>query len=307
METLRQEISDFLDFTIPGGNADFRILEVVQEAGYARMLIRYSGDEGDAIPAYLLLPEGTGPFAAVLLHHQHHGQRHFGKSEVCGLVGDPYQAFGPALARQGIAVLASDSICFEDRRRDASGTEPDAQDVAQHYDEMCHRLLRGDTLIRKVLDDAARGVSLLQAHPLIDSSRVGIMGHSYGGSTALFQMALDERIRFGCSSGAVSSYQYKIANKVGIEMSLAIPGFAARFEKVDLVKCIAPRPFLVASATADKYSMDADDIVAAAGVVYEEAGKRGNLEHARYEGGHPLTEERFGRILAWLLSCANKT
>ena len=26
-------------------------------------------------------------------------------------------------------------------------------DVEQHYNEMCYRLLRGDTLMRKVLDD----------------------------------------------------------------------------------------------------------------------------------------------------------
>jgi dienelactone hydrolase len=65
---------------------------------------------GDAIPSLLAVPSGTGPFPAVAVFHQHVGQRHFGKSEVFGLVGDPCQAFGPALARAGFIVLARDSL-----------------------------------------------------------------------------------------------------------------------------------------------------------------------------------------------------
>jgi cephalosporin-C deacetylase-like acetyl esterase len=105
-----------------------------------------------------------------------------------------------------MVVQAPDSICFEDRRRNRKGTEADeAADVEQHYDEMCHRLLRGDTLMRKVLIDSAQGISLLRTHPSIDPERIGILGHSYGGNTVLFHGALDERIRFACASGAACS------------------------------------------------------------------------------------------------------
>ena len=167
--TLRQEISEFLKFSVPTTSVPFSTESVVEEQGYSRIRISYSDGEGDYIPAFFLLPEGSGPFPAVLVHHQHHGERHFGKSEVCGLVGDPLQAFGPALARHGLVILAPDSICFEDRRRNRTGTEADeAADVEQHYNEMCYRLLRGDTLMRKVLSDSAQGISLLRAHPRID-------------------------------------------------------------------------------------------------------------------------------------------
>src|SRR4051794_10606210 len=105
---MRRQLSAVLDFSVSETSPPFTTHDLVEEQGYRRSLIRYSGDEGDSIPAWLLMPDGAGPFAAVLLHHQHHGQRHFGKSEVCGLVGDHLQAFGPALARRGIAVLAPD-------------------------------------------------------------------------------------------------------------------------------------------------------------------------------------------------------
>jgi dienelactone hydrolase len=302
---VRSELIAFLRFHFVEAPVPFTTHEVAQEAGYRRILINYAGDEGDRIPAYLLLPHGAGPFAAVLVHHQHAGQRHLGKSEVVGLVGDPVQAFGPALASRGIAVLAPDSICFEDRRRNQSGTEADEEaDVEQHYNEMCYRILRGDTLMRKVLDDSARAISLLQAHPQIDAGRVGILGHSYGGNTVLFHAPLDERIRFACSSGAASSYRYKMTHHFGIEMAEVIPGFAMRFDIADLLLCMTPRPMLLLSANEDPSSQDAPWLVRTMQNACASMGLSERIEHKHYQGKHALTQERFDTIVHWLVSHA---
>src|SRR5262245_9171891 len=123
LDGLRREIAEFLGFKVTEASTPFTTHKIVEERGYRQVSISYTSQEGDAIPAFLLLPRGKGPFPAVLIHHQHHGQRHLGKSEVCGLVGDPLQAFGPTLVNHGIVILAPDSICFEDRRRNHTGTE----------------------------------------------------------------------------------------------------------------------------------------------------------------------------------------
>jgi len=226
-----------------------------------------------------------------------------GKSEVCGLVGDSFQAFGPALAKQGIVVLAPDSICFEDRRSNRTGIEPDDADVEQHYNEMCYRLLRGDTLMHKVLSDSAQAISLLRAHSLIDPERVGILGHSYGGNTVLFHGALDERIRFACASGAACTYQYKMAHQLGIEMAEVIPGFFTHYDIPHLVTCFAPRRVLLVSATDDQLSQDADKIVNKSQEMCASVGVSTHIEHKRYEGGHALTQERVDAILHWITQC----
>lgn len=156
-------------------------------------------------PGELSLPSSAqAGFPAVIVHHQHNGERHLGKSEVCGLAGDALQAFGPLLAEAGLVVLAPDSICFEDRRINQTGTALGAgdSDWIQHFFEMEYRLVRGDTMMRKVLHDANLGVSLLSALPFVDSGNIGALGHSYGGNTVLFEMAVDERIAFGCASGS---------------------------------------------------------------------------------------------------------
>jgi hypothetical protein len=76
-----------------------------------------------------------------VVHHEHAEERHLGKSEACGLAGNSLVAFGPALAQQGIAVLAPDSICFEVQRR--SGTPTVATAVyARVGDRHCEAALR---------------------------------------------------------------------------------------------------------------------------------------------------------------------
>lgn len=296
----RRAIQDFLHFHPADEAVAYAVEEEVSQPGYRRLRLTYPAREGDSIHAFLLLPDGAGPFPGLLLHHQHNSERHFGKSEVCGLVGDRFQWFGPALARRGLAVLAPDSVCFEDRRRGVAGTAPHPSDTLQHFNEMCYRLVQGDTLMRKVLDDAARGLSLLRQHPQVNAERVGTAGHSYGGNTVLFHAALDERIRFACASGAACSYRYKLAHGAGLEMALAIPGFAARWDIEHLVQCTAPRPLLLVSADEDPFAQDAGEIMAQALPAYEQFDAGDRLQHIREEGQHALTEERFAAIVAWL-------
>jgi hypothetical protein len=227
-----------------------------------------------------------------------------GKSEVCGLAGNPLQAFGPELARAGFIVLAPDSVCFEERRGNGHNavTLPlsEDDDFLQHYNAMCYRILKGGNLMQKVLSDAMCSVSLLAGLPYVDHTRIGTLGHSYGGNTVLFLTALDARIIFACASGSACTYKNRMENGVGIEMASVIPGF--QYEIDDLVRCIAPRELLIVSAEEDKYSKDADFIVEQARPFYEK--HYDNLCHKRFPGGHALTKERFDFIIDWMCTSA---
>jgi dienelactone hydrolase len=301
---LRDELREFLGFEAAPPPA-FETVAVEQEHGYDRRLIRYRSPEGDTIPAQLLVPSrGDGPFPGVVVHHQHNSEHWLGKSEPAGLAGDRLQAFGPALAGQGIVVLAPDSIGFEDRRVHAQGVEPHPEDGPRHHTQLTYRLLAGDTLMRKVLVDSALALSLLRELPRVDPERIGMLGHSYGGNTVLFHAPLDGRVRFACASGAAASYRARMAAGTGIELAQVIPGFLERFEIHDLVSCMAPRPLLLLSATGDSYSVDADEVVGAARPAYEGLGAGARLEHARFDGGHPLTRERVELITNWILENA---
>jgi len=296
--TRRRRFVELVSFAV----AEEARLEVLAQrtlAGYSEQRVRYGGRESD-VPAYLLVPDGRGPFGAVVAFHQHNSEWHWGKSEVAGRVGDPLQAFGPVLARAGVVVLAPDGVGFEDRRRSGPGTEPREEDWLQYFNEMAYRLVRGDLLATTVLRDAAAAVSALAAHEAVDPARVGALGHSSGGHVALLLAALDERVRFACASGSAGTYRHRMATATGLEFAHVLPGILNVGDVDDLVALVAPRPLLLVSATDDRYSADAPDIERAAAPAWAAQGAPGALEQARYDGGHPVTAERFERIVAWI-------
>jgi Dienelactone hydrolase and related enzymes len=267
---------------------------------YTRNKIEYVVN-GRIIPAFLLIPKGEAIFPAVLVNHQHHSQRNWGKSEVCGLVGDPLQDFGSKLACEGFVVIAPDAICFEDRRVNAIGTQENhKEDDWNHFLSFCHGILTGETLAKISIEDAMGAISVLNGLDIVDKTKIGCLGHSYGGNTTYFATAFDKRINYAMSSGSVVSYKYRMDNSTGIEMSSIIPGFLKEFEIADVIKEIAPRDFLIVCSDEDKYSKDAPQIFEIAKQNYISKNAENNLQIKQFKGGHQLTQERFDYILEWI-------
>lgn len=262
--------------------------------GYDRALVSFDAPDGGSIQAFLFRPHGVRLGGGVVFLHQHASDWALGKSEVAGLGGDPLQAFGPALARAGVLVLAPDAVGFESRRGPGG-------DWLQYYNHAMHRLVRGELLMTTILGDVAAAVTALAE---LGAERTGLAGHSHGGNLTLFAAALDERVAFACASGAACSYREKLAAGTGLEMALVIPGFATRFDVDDLLRCIAPRPTFVVSSDGDPYSADAEDLVRRARPAWVAAGAEGALEHLRTVGPHALDAARHDAIVAWLAARA---
>ena len=301
-DALRDEIRAFLGLREARGPAAPRVEQETSADGHVRKLVTYAAPDGERIEAFLFEPLGGKPRAGVVVLHQHNSEWDVGKSEVAGLLGDPMQAFGPALARAGVAVLAPDAVGFESRRGRTDGdvrlapavTRPhgSAEGWLQYYNHAMHRLVRGELLLTKILSDVAAAVSALEEVTRVE--RIGVAGHSFGGNIVLFAAALDTRVAFACASGAACSYRHKLAAGTGLEMALVVPGFAARWDFEHLIRCVAPRRLLVVSSDADPYSADADDLVRRA----ESAAWR--PEHLHVAGPHALDARRFDAIVSWL-------
>jgi dienelactone hydrolase len=311
MDSLRKRIGSFLGLSLPCAPSDVGVLSQIEANGFSRKLVQYQSSDGEMIQAFLFVP--NAPLrGAVLALHQHNSQWEIGKSEVAGLVGDPLQAFGPALASQGIMVLAPDSVGFESRMKTGNGDTSlaprlnrpfsSAEGWLQYYNEMTYRLLTGDLLMRKVLNDCAHALSALQACSGL--SRLGAIGHSFGGIAALFLAALDTRVAFACTSGAVCSYRQKLVNGTGLEMSLVIPGFMQHFDIDDVLRCVAPRKIFVVSSESDLQTADANDIVSKARPTFQEQHCENHLQHLRVPGPHALDQQRAEAMVDWMLAAA---
>jgi dienelactone hydrolase len=314
VDDLRESLGSFLNVSLSAPAPKIHSVYEVKEEGYTRSLIRYTAPDGEEIKAFLLEPDGNCQGAIVALH-QHNSQWEMGKGEIAGLAGDPQQAFGPALALRGITVLAPDAIGFESRMKKAGAgaslapnldrPNSSAESWLQYYNQMAHRLVCGDLLMKKILDDSSLALTVLQERTKIE--RLGTIGHSFGGIIALFLAALDTRIAYVCTSGALCSFRHKLANGTGLEMSLIIPGFAEKFDVDDLVRCVAPREILVVSATDDPQSADADKVVKNAFKEFASLGCPAHLEHLRVSGGHPLDPARFDAIIEWAATQAARS
>lgn len=312
--TLRERIISFIDLPPIASPPAVHVIARESEEGYTRALVRYATSGGDSVEAFLFEPVERAASGSVLVLHQHNSQWGIGKSEVAGLSGDPLQAFGPALARRGIRVLAPDAVGFESRcgvpGSDTSlapvptRTGSTREGWLQYYNQMTYRLVTDGLLMRTMLSDSMTAVSLLANHFSAQAAPVGVVGHSLGGLLALFLAALDTGVAFACSSGAVCSYRHKMAHGTGLEMSLVIPGFARHFDVDDLLRCIAPRRFLAISSDDDAFSADAAEMVRDARPAYEDLGCAECLEHRRFPGGHALDAERFDAVVGWIAARA---
>ena len=133
--------------------------------------------------ATLVIPGGAGPFPGVVIVH---GSGSSDRS-------NPWtSAYATALAARGVAVLYPDK-----RGSGASGGEWQAatfQDLAA---------------------DALAGHQVLRAHPLVDSSRVGLIGFSQGGYVIPVAAAQAPEIAFVVSvSGSVAPMLQQVADEV---------------------------------------------------------------------------------------------
>jgi len=104
------------------------------------------------LPATLVVPEGNGPFPAVVLVH---GSGPSDRDETVG-ANKPFKDLAEGLAKHGIASLR---YVKRTRQYPQSG-------VATVKDE--------------VIDDVLSAVTLLRSHSNIDSQRVFVLGHSLG-------------------------------------------------------------------------------------------------------------------------------
>jgi pimeloyl-ACP methyl ester carboxylesterase len=117
----------------------------------------------------LTIPDGTGPFPAVMLLTGSGAQNR--DEEIFGF--KPFKVIADVLARRGIAVL----------RCDDRGVGGSSGSIAQ-------------STTADFADDALAGVSVLAARKEIDAKRIGLIGHSEGTSVAAIAASRDPRVAF---------------------------------------------------------------------------------------------------------------
>ena len=251
------------------------ILDEVDCGTYVRQTVEYAVEATERVKSFVLLPKNIhGGTPAVIAHHQHAGEFELGKSEVVGLVGNPDQAYGAELAERGYVVIAPDALAFEERNWSKIPGQ------AEYY-ELASRLIRGQTLLRKVLHDIDVALDYLVTRPEVDQNRIGFIGHSYGGRMAIWATAFAERIRAAVSNCGCVNYKDSLTRDVGIQMEFCVPGILNLGDVEDVLRLAAPRALLIQATEDDKWSQGAQVMVDHAQSAFPE----GQLEIKIWPGG----------------------
>lgn len=144
--------------------------------------ISYASPKGGRVPAYLVVPGGKGPFAAVIWGHWYMpGSEFMNRKE--------FLAEAVALAPAGVVSLLVDG--------------PIARPGHVKDDDWLSERQIDDRV--QAIVDMRRGADLLLARSDVDPGRLGYVGHSYNAETGAFLSGIDRRFKcFVLMAGTMS-------------------------------------------------------------------------------------------------------
>ncbi len=161
---------------------DIREAGVEQRGDVSVHDLSYASPKGGRVPAYLVVPKGKGPFAAVLWGHWY-----WSNSEMRNRKEFLDEAV--ALAQAGVVSLMTDGPVA----RPGHVQDKDPLSDQQATD-----------LVQQILD-MRRGADLLLARKEVDPRRLAYVGHSYNASVGGFLSGIDKRFKaFVLMAGGLS-------------------------------------------------------------------------------------------------------
>ena len=220
---------------------DVRHVESVRIGKLTRQKLTYQTDRTGRVSAYLFLPEAnpqSTPGPAVLCLQQ---TNRAGNLEAAGIAGNPELAHALHLARRGYVTLAPDYPGFGESDYDFASR---------------HGYASGSM---KAVWDNIRSVDLLSSLKQVDSTRIGVIGHSLGGHNAMFTAAFDTRLRVIVSnSGFTRFHKDDVPSWTGIRYMPLIQTRYSNdanripFDFPEIIGSFAPRPFLAIAPKRDR-------------------------------------------------------
>lgn len=286
---------------------DPKVVSEEDMGSYIRRKVSIQVQPGDRMPAYVLIPKArTGRVPAVICMYGTTSGA--GKDVTVGISGrkpgtPPKRnpAFAIDMVEAGFVAFAADYL--RDGERIKPGRTP--YDTTDFYNEFPNW-----SIVGKDAWDNSRAVDYLQTLDFVDPNRIGMMGHSYGGHSAIFAAALEPRIRVVVSNGPVSDFLHHGAHwgvPKGGRNSQSFPGLRPYVLDHNLplpvtfyefTALIAPRPLLVGEAVGERRPKEEENY-AAVGQVYKALGHADRVRYHWYAGDHDTPPEARGAAGDW--------
>lgn len=300
---------------VKGDVIEPEILIESQRNGYKERKVQFSSGTGDTIRGYLLIPNGTTaslPRPAIIALHSTGP----GACQTVGLTPKENRCYGMELAQRGYVVLAIDVISAGERVY--PGYKP-------YYTNEFYNKYPDWSAMDKMIFDHKRGLDYLCSLDIVDSERLGCIGHSLGGYNSFFLNAFEPRIK-----AAVSSCGLSPMGRTDVPYQFARGDWFVHFNpgcreyiRAGMIPCdmhevmalCAPRPLFNYSAKQDtiyyphsvqknsnilEWWQVVDEALTQVSRVYEISGVEDRFVRIERDGGHDFPPDIREKAYCWL-------
>lgn len=239
----------------PAETYDMTVVDEEQREGYKAQKIQFNLTGYSRVNAYMLIPDGEGPFPAIVLLHDHGGHYTIGKEKMIRPFGvsdevmedaDKWavgcysgQYVGDYFAANGYVVIAVDAIFWGERGRKEGPDGSKAADVAGHF----HMLGRCWSAFMNYEDMYT--ADFLAEHPSVDPDRIGCIGFSMGGYRSWMLAAITDRVKAGVSVCWMNVTDIQFSWEYGKEhggFANALPGLRRYLDYPHIASIACPKP-----------------------------------------------------------------
>ena len=257
---------------------DMEVLGEEQRDGYKAQKIAFNINAYSRITAYLLIPDGKGPFPTVNALHDHGAHLFIGKEKMirpfftqeeqdapekqalCQEILDDADAWarqlydnqyvGDYLARHGYVVFSADAPMWGERGR-KEGVDRNKYDLIAG-----NMMMLGRDLSAFMTYDDISSTEFLASLPMVDAKRIGCVGCSMGAYRSWMLSALSDRIKAGASICWMITTDAQLTRRFGRKenggFANFIPGLRQYLEYSHIASLACPKPMLFINGTKDK-------------------------------------------------------
>lgn len=250
----------------PAEKFDMEVMAEEQRDGYKAMKIQFNVNAYARITAYVLVPDGPGPFPAVNLLHDHGAHLFIGKEKMIRPFGEEAevmedadawaaslyegQYLGDFLARHGYVCFSADAPMWGERGR-KEGVNRSKYDIIAG-----NMMMLGRDLCGFMHYDDIASTDFLATLPFVDKDRIGCAGCSMGGYRAWMLSALSDRVKVGAAVCWMVTTDVQLSTAYGRKenggFANCLPGLRQYLDYPHIASLAAPKPMLFISGRQDK-------------------------------------------------------
>lgn len=245
---------------------DVKVIGEEKREGYTARKLEFNLSDFYRVRAYVLIPDGEGPFPAVNLLHDHGAHLYIGKEKmirpfdddslvlddadkwVDNLYGGQY--FGDYLAKNGYVVFSTDAPMWGERGR-AEGVDRSKYDIIAG-----NMMMYGRDLSAFMTYDDIASTDFLATLPEVAPKRIGCAGCSMGAYRAWMLSALSDKISACAAVCWMITTDVQMTWKYGRKESggfaNCIPALRQYLDYPHIASIACPKPTLFISGTEDK-------------------------------------------------------